>query len=242
MRGDGPNAARRSGLLRRHGRTVRIAHGVNALAVIVLLVTGLALGDRLTAGIEALLGGHEAINGAHRLLGLAFAVAVVGVPLVAVRRVAGLIRDVSTFRRGDGRWFPAFLSFYRQRGQGEAPCEAPFHDGRFDPAQRVALLCILACCALLAASGVYMYWMPDWGRALFVIVINAHVYAAWVLMACLVLHIAAGLGVPRTHRGLARAMFGDGRVPVSLARSLWPGWARRRGAAEAAAADRVNKT
>lgn len=220
--------------LLRHGRGTRIAHAINAVTVIVLLVTGLALGDRLTDGIEALLGGHLVINGTHRLLGLGFAAAVVLVPLGARQRVTGLIRDTLIFRSGDGRWFPAFLKFYWHHGRGQAP----FHDGRFDPAQRIAFLGILTCCALLAASGVYMYWLPDWGRTLFVIVINTHVYAAWVLIVLLMLHVTAGLGLPRTHRGLARAMFGDGKVPARLARKLWPGWTRRQALASVDPADK----
>lgn len=218
-------------MLIRHGRTARVLHAANAAVVIVLLVTGLALGDVVSARVAGWLGGHERINAAHQWLGLAFAVAMVLLAAALPRRVARLLRDSSRFRRGDGRWIRAFLA-YLVAPRLRAP---PFHDGRFDPAQRLVFLGILVGIAGVTASGVYLYaWTPAFalGQMSLAYAIRVHIVAAWLLIACLALHIAAGSGLPWTHRGLVRAMFGHGRVPISLARRLWPGWARRQAETE----------
>ncbi|TAN05740.1 MAG: cytochrome b/b6 domain-containing protein [Rhodanobacteraceae bacterium] len=215
-----------SATLPRHGRGVRMLHGINALVVLILLVTGLALGGLLPGRAVALLGGHLGTDAAHRLLGLAFAVALVVLVATLPRRAGRLLRDVVRFRHGDWRWPLRFLAFYGARRGGRAP----FHDGRFDPAQRIVFMGLVLAVAAVAASGVYLYfWTPAFplGQASLAFAIRVHVAAAWLLIACLCLHVIAGSGLPWTHRGLVAAMFGNGRVPAVLAHTLWPGWASR---------------
>lgn len=201
-------------------------HGLNALVVIVLLVTGLALGDRLPARAVALLGGHLGLDATHRLLGVAFAVALVLLVAALPGRAARLLRDVVRFQQGDWRWPLRFLRFYGRHGGGRAP----FHAGRFDPAQRIVFAGIIVAVVVVAASGVYLYcWTPAFplGQVSLAYAIRMHIAAAWLLIACLCVHIIAGGGLPWTHRGIATAMFGNGRVSAVLARNLWPGWAER---------------
>lgn len=207
--------------LMRHGLGTRVLHAINALAVLVLIVTGLALGDVIPGGIAALLGGHLGLNVTHRLLGVAFSLALVLLAVLAPRKVARLIRNVCHMRRDDWRWpfrFGVFLM---------APTKhaAPYHDGRFDPAQRIVFGGILVTLAVAAASGVYLYfWTPIFplGQLSMAYAVRIHIAAAWLLIACLVPHIIAGSGLLWTHRGISAAMFGDGKVPVRLAQDLWP--------------------
>lgn len=212
-----------SATLLRHGLLTRWLHGLNAVLVLVLLVSGLALGDRFDERLVEWMGGHEAINELHQWLGLAFVAATIVLVLSMPRRVLRLLRDAASFSRHDGRWMFAFLRHYLQPRR-HAPL---FHDGRFDPAQRVVLLGLGVGLVLVAASGVVLYALPDMGREAFRLTIRTHIAGAWLLLACVVIHVVAGLGVLHTHRGLARAMFGDGRVRLALAQTLWPGWARR---------------
>lgn len=213
----------KSATLPRHGCGTRALHLANALVVIVLLVTGLALGDVLAERVVAVLGGHLRVNDTHRVLGLAFAAALVLVASFLPGRVSRLLRDTVYFRRGEWRWPLQFLRFCLSPGRHPAP----FHDGRFDPAQRVVFCAIILSVVVVSATGVYLYWTPPLGRTVLGYAIRIHIAAAWLLIGCLCVHILAGSGLLRTHRGLVTAMFGDGRVPVPLARVLWPGWTQR---------------
>src|SRR5690625_5613104 len=55
--------------LKRHGLLTRWLHVANALTVLVLLLCGLALGDRVGAGLVELSGGNEMVNHVHKRLG-----------------------------------------------------------------------------------------------------------------------------------------------------------------------------
>ena len=209
--------------LARHSFAARVLHALHALLIIVLLVTGLALGDVLAGRMVLLLGGHSAVNATHQFLGLAFVIAWTALLLVLPNALGRLLRDAVHFRRRELRWPIDFLRF----SLWPRRYPAPFHDGRLDPAQRVIFVGIIAAATLLSISGVYLYLSPPFGRAILANAIRLHIAAAWLLVGCVCIHVAAGSGLLRTHRGLVTAMFGNGRVAVTLARALWPGWALR---------------
>lgn len=217
--------------LARHSFAARVLHALNALLIIVLLVTGLALGDFLAGRMALWLGGHSAVNATHQLLGLAFVIAWTALLLALPDGLDRLLRDTVYFRRSELRWPLDFLRF----ALWPRRYPAPFHDGRLDPAQRVVFIGIIAAVALLSISGVYLYLAPPFGRLMLANAIRLHSAAAWLLIGCVCIHIAVGSGLLRTHRGLVTAMLGDGRVAVTLARALWPGWARRQSDLESAA-------
>ena len=220
-----------SAKLARHSLGARVLHALDALVIMVLLASGLALGELLGEQIVALFGGHLLVNATHQLLGLAFVIAWVLLVLAMPDRVHGLLRDTVYFRRRELRWPLDFLRFSLWPRRF-AP---PFHDGRFDPAQRVIFISTIVALALMGVSGVYLYLAPPLGRMMLAYAIRIHIATAWVLIGCLCIHAVAGSGLLRTHRGLATAMFGDGRVAVALARTLWPGWSRRQASIELAA-------
>lgn len=221
----------------RHGRRARWLHGTNAVVLLTLVVTGLALGDWLPVRWVALAGGHDAINGLHRVLGLAFVLAALVVLAALWRGTVWLAATLARFRRGDVRWVGAY--FRALLRPARAP--APWHDGWFDPLERLVLALLLSVTVVVGVSGVYLYFLPSAPLWVFLVAIRAHVYGAWLLLALLAVHILAGLGVLPTHRGLARAMFGDGTVPAATAHRLWPGWAARKQAAPEADAARERR-
>lgn len=209
--------------LLRHGLGVRFVHGLDALVVLVLLVSGLALSGDLPSSWVVGLGGHEGLNTVHRLLGIGFVA--VGFLWILVRAPVAVrfLRRIAHFRRTDIQWFPRFaLHLFRPSQHA-----APHCGGHFDPAQRLVFIGIVLSLALSGASGTHLYlWTPQLpGAGLIGQVIVLHVVSTWALMALLCLHVLAGSGVLWTHRGLVRAMFGNGRVSRTLARRLWPDWA-----------------
>ncbi|CAM5220188.1 hypothetical protein CDEF62S_00589 [Castellaniella defragrans] len=203
---------------------MQVAHGVNAAAVIVLIATGLALGDQLPTALVATLGGHAVANEIHRLGGVAFTI----VSLLAIglfhSPTRNLMRDLVYFRREERRWPRTFLKCILSPNHERTA----FHGGRFDPAQRLILLLLLCSTVLVAATGVYLYILPTAPQWVFLIVIRIHIYGAWIAIIALCLHVFAGLGVLHTHRGLLGAMFGDGTVPARTALTLWPAWTQKK--------------
>lgn len=210
-----------SDTLLRHRLGTRLIHAVNALAVVVLVVTGLALGDVIPASIAGILGGHLGINATHRLLGVAFSAALLLLAITVPRKVGRFIRDVCHLRHGDWRWPFRFIALLVASKRHVAP----YHDGHFDPAQRIVFGGTLISLAAASTSGVYLYfWTPAFplGQLSMAYAIRIHIVAAWLLIACIMLHVIAGSGLLWTHRGIAAAMFGNGKVPARLARTLWP--------------------
>jgi len=213
-------------LLLRHGPGVRLVHAIDALAVLVLSVTGLAVSGDLPPAWSGWLGGHERLNATHQLLGIWF----VGIALLwSLARLPvtwRFLRRIFRFGRDDARWLPRYV-LHLATPLRHAP---PRCDGYFDPGQRLAFIGILATMLLAGASGTYLYaWSPQMpGAAWIGPMIRLHIASTWLLMALLTVHILAGSGLLWTHRGLARTMFGDGRVTPALAERLWPDWASTR--------------
>lgn len=209
--------------LPRHGLRARVLHALNALALLVLLASGLALGDWLPAPLVNAVGGHEAIDGVHQNLGLAFVGAAILASLCFWKSTGWLLRELTRRRRGELRWVWDYLRHLL------APRHhaAPDHAGYFDPLERHVLALLLLAVVITGMSGVYLWWLPPAPTWLFIVMIRAHVAAAWGTLALLAVHVTAGLGVLPSHRGIARSMFGDGSVPLATARRLWPAWAAR---------------
>lgn len=207
----------------RHGLRTRVLHALNALALLVLLTTGLALGDWLPASIVAAVGGHDAIDGVHRWLGLGFVGAAILACVLWRASARWLARQFTRWHRREWRWPLDYL----YHALAPARRRAPSHDGYFDPLERLVLSLLLLAVIVAGVSGVYLFWLPPAPLWVFLVMIRAHVGAAWVAIALLCIHIVAGLGVLPSHRGIARAMFGDGTVPEATARRLWPAWAEK---------------
>lgn len=209
--------------IQRHGRRARWLHGLNAATMVVLLVTGLALGDWVPVAWVAQLGGHDVMGGVHQWLGLAFVGAAVVLAFAWHAPLRFLLSQLRDWHRGDGMWPVAYL----RHALAPRREPAPPHAGYFDPLERFVLSVMLAGVVVAGVTGVYLYWLPSLPTWVFLIAIRAHVTAAWVVIVLFACHVVAGLGVLPTHRGLARTMFGDGTLPLETARRLWPRWVER---------------
>ncbi|MBS0211715.1 MAG: cytochrome b/b6 domain-containing protein [Proteobacteria bacterium] len=207
----------------RHSLRARLLHGLNALVMLVLLFSGLALADALPSPLVNGVGGHDAIDRVHRGLGLAFA----GMAAMACawwwRSAWWLARELTRWRSGEWSWPAAYL----RHAFAPARRPVPFHAGHFDPLERLVLSLLLLAATVAAVSGVYLYLLPPAPLWVFLIAIRAHVIAAWGVLALLAIHAVAGSGLLPSHRGIASSMFGDGRLPLDTARRLWPGWTER---------------
>ena len=97
-----------------------------------------------------------------------------------------------------------------------------WHGGRYDPGQRIANLAIVGLLALLVVTGVGMAVLH--GGQAFVVLVRVHRWSTYALTPVLLGHILVALGVLPGYRGVWRSMHLGGRLPVAVARRLWPGW------------------
>jgi formate dehydrogenase subunit gamma len=209
----------------RHAGDVRLAHLTWAIAGGWLSASGLGIHERLPAWAIHLLGGHVVLVTWHGRVGDMLGLALLLAAFFVRKMLSRFLGAIMQFHRADAAWPLALLRSLRHPRQQPV---LPWHDGRFDPAQRLIFLILIGSFTLLVMTGLAFNFIPTNIRLLFAWTVRIHLAAAWVLIAAVGVHIIAGTGLLPTHRGVARAMFGDGRVRIDLARRLWPGWTARR--------------
>ena len=205
--------------VRRYSRGVRWFHAGVYVTVLVLLATGWWL----MAGQEGEPSPLARVTGLsdtaiHTAAGWALAILVaVGLTLGA-RATRTFVVETLRYDRGDGRWFarwPAALLTGRFRR----------HEGHFDPGQRIANVVLVLCLAVLIGSGVGLALVG--GGPSFVLLRHIHQWSTWLITPVLIGHIVIASGLLPGYRGVARAMHFGGRLPVQVAKRVWPGWAER---------------
>jgi formate dehydrogenase subunit gamma len=205
--------------IERYPRSARRYHA--AVYVVTLLL--LATGWWLLAGREGQPSPIAAITGIpdvtlHVWLGWALVlVALVPLPFAA-RGVTRFVRETVRRDPGDGRWLlqaplAAFTGRFRP------------HAGHFDPGQRLANLAIVGLLAALVGSGIGVV-VIDSGPA-FAALAFVHRMSTWAFTVVIVGHIVIASGILPGYRGVWRSMHLGGRLPVAVARRLWPGWTDR---------------
>ena len=210
--------------LLRHSGGVRLAHLALAVAIAWFILSGLGIHETLSARAIHALGGHVWLVTSHRWLGYGLASALLLLLIFMQRRVRAFLSAICSFQRADMAWLPALLSSIVR----PQPDSLPWHGGRFDPIQRLVFLILISSLVLLVVTGVAINFIPaSRARMAFVWTLRTHLATAWVLITAVGVHIFAGIGLLPTHRGVTRAMFGDGHVRIELSRRLWPGWTTR---------------
>jgi hypothetical protein len=106
-----------------------------------------------------------------------------------------------------------------------ASAEQTHHDGHFDPGQRIANAIVVILLAALIGSGVALVTVS--GGPAFVWLVRVHRWSTYAITPVLIGHIAIASGILPGYRGVARAMHLGGRLPVAVARRVWPGWLQR---------------
>jgi cytochrome b subunit of formate dehydrogenase len=204
------------GVVRRYGRVGRWFHAGIYVTVLLLLGTGwwlVLVGYERTSPLARLtgLGDHEI----HELAGYAMALVIlVWVPF-GVRGVRSFVRETARCQRGDGRWL---LGWPRAVFTGRF---GP-HSGHFDPGQRLANVVIVGLLAALLLTGLGTIFGPSAGlrAAMF----NAHTWSSYAVTPVILGHIVVAAGILPGYRGVWRSMHLGGRLPVRVARRIWPAW------------------
>jgi formate dehydrogenase subunit gamma len=207
-------------VVQRYGRATRWLHVGVYTTVLVLLATGvwLLVGKE---GVPSPLSRLVSVPDTrlHVWVGWGFTGLVAVGMLLGTRAAAGFVLESVRFRRSDLAWFrrwPAAIMTGR----------FPWHDGHFDPGQRVANIVLVLAFLAVTASGIAMALLH--GGPAFVWLVPVHQVATYVLIPLLAGHILIASGVLPGYRGVWRSMHLGGRLDAHVARRLWPGWFERR--------------
>jgi cytochrome b subunit of formate dehydrogenase len=213
-------AGPRREVVQRYNRLTRWFHAGIYLTVLPLLATGwwLLLGQE---GDPSLLARVISLPDTvlHRRLGwVLLGVAGLGL-LLGIRAVGTFLRETARFRRSDLGWFARWPRAVFTGRFG-------WHDGHFDPGQRIANVVITLSLVAVVGTGVGLAVLH--GGPAFVWLVRVHRWSTYVLTPVLVGHILITV-LPPGYRGVWRSMHFGGRLDARVAGRLWPGWLARRG-------------
>jgi cytochrome b subunit of formate dehydrogenase len=122
------------------------------------------------------------------------------------------------FRRQDLGWFTGWPRAVVSGRFG-------FHDGHFDPGQRVANIAMVVGLLAVIVSGAAMAQLH--GGPAFVWLVRVHRWSTYLLTPLLLGHILIASGLLPGYRGAWRSMHLGGNIKREDARRLWPGWLDR---------------
>lgn len=194
------------GRILRFDRTERWLHAVNAVGVLVVLLTGTTF---KVGGIQGLVGHRALVRQVHVWVGIGlivpFSLALAG------RRGAGLRKDVHRL----GRWTRSDWTWLRSRGRA-----AVDRVGKFNAGQKLNAVFVAGALPVMLMSGAIMQWhdpFPDRWRtgATFV-----HDVFWFALMIAIVGHIMKAVSEPEA----LRAMYRKGWIRLEWARWRRPAW------------------
>jgi len=175
----------------RHAGGVRLAHLTWAITSGWLVVSGLGIHEALPAWASHLLGGHVMLVTWHGRVGDMLGLALLLAAFFVRNRLSRFLGAIMQFHRADAAWPLALLPSLPHPRQQPV---LPWHDGRFDPAQRLVFLIVVGSFALLVMTGLVFNFIPTNIRLLFAWTVRIHLAAAWVFIAAASVHIIAGKG------------------------------------------------
>lgn len=204
------------GVVQRYRRPARWFHAGTYLGALILLATGwwLLSGQEGHASPLARLAGMSDIS-LHKLVGwILTALAIAGV-LLGARSVPSFVVDSVRVRRGELRWFTRWPAAVFTGRFG-------WHQGRFDPGQRILNITVVLGLALLLGSGAGLAVVH--GGPTFVLLARVHKWTTYPVTALILGHVLVASGLLPGYRGVWRSMHFGGRLDAGVARRLWPVW------------------
>jgi cytochrome b subunit of formate dehydrogenase len=203
----------------RYNRRTRWFHAVTYVSTLVLLGTGwwLALGHEGQPSLLAQVF-RTPDTVLHTNVGwFAAAFALAGLVLGA-RAVRTFVAETIRVDRGDRRWLLRWpLAVFTGR--------FPRHEGHFDPGQRIVNVVLTVGLVVVLASGAGMAALS--GGPVFAVLVRVHSWSTYIVTPLIIGHIVVAAGVLPGYRGVWRSMHAGGRLPVHVARRLWPAWFER---------------
>jgi cytochrome b subunit of formate dehydrogenase len=198
---------------------VRWFHAAVYVTVLVLLGTGwwLTLGQEgQPSPLSRVVGRPD--TQLHNWTGWATAGIVLVGLVLGVRSAITFTVESVRFDRGDVRWLISWP-------KGVLTGRFRDHEGHFDPGQRIANVVMVVLLAVLVVSGLWMARLH--GGPTFAVLVRVHRWTTYAVTPVILGHILIAMGILPGYRGVWRSMHLGGRLPVDVARRLWPGWLNR---------------
>lgn len=212
-----------SARVERYNRRTRWFHAGIYVTVLILLATGwwLTLGhEGQPSPLAWIFRTPDTVL--HTNTGWVVAILSLGGLAFGARAVRVFVRETLRVDRSDGRWL---VRWPRAVFTGRFDR----HEGHFDPGQRVLNVAVTLGLVVLIGSGVGMAWLH--GGPAFVVLVRLHTWATYAVTPLILGHIVVAAGILPGYRGVWRSMHLGGRLDISVARRLWPGWYERQEAA-----------
>src|SRR6266540_3068188 len=185
------------GVVERYRRPARWFHALAYASVLVLLGTGWWL-----------LAGRE---------GRASPLALLAGALLGTRAIPPFVAESLRLRRSELGWFTRWPAAVFTGRFG-------WHQGRFDPGQRILNVTLILGLIVLVGSGAGLAIVH--GGPTFVLLAMVHKWTTYPVTALIVGHVLIASGVLPGYHGVWRSMHLGGRLDVRVARRLWPAWSR----------------
>jgi len=206
--------------IERHNRATRWFHAVVYLVSLTLLATGwwLLLGGEGKPSLLARVIGVPDTS-LHKMTGWAFALIAILGCVVGWRGARTFVAESLRIARSDGRWFARWPAALKTGRFG-------WHDGHFDPGQRILNLVMVLSLSTLVLSGLGLVTVH--GGPSFVWLARVHKWSTYVATPMIVGHILIASGILPGYRGVWRSMHLGGKLDRSVAQRLWPAWLSRK--------------
>src|SRR5262249_7995783 len=156
----------------------------------------------------------------HKLVGWILAGVVLAGLLLGIRAVPSFVAESVRLRRSELGWFARWPGAVFTGRFG-------WHQGRFDPGQRILNITLILGLALLIGSGVGLVLVQ--GRPMFGVLFPGHQWTTYFVTALIVGHVLVASGILPGYHGVWRSMHLGGRLDARVARRLWPAWSRNSG-------------
>lgn len=197
-------------LIQRYTPRERSNHWVVAIAFILLALSGLALFHPSLYWLSSLFGGGPWTRILHPYIGVVMALSFAALALRMWR--------FNRMTKEDEQWLCRIGDVVRNRDD-RLP-EA----GRYNAGQKLLFYVMVACVALLLLSGIVI-WRPWFAGAFPIVMVRlgavVHAFAAFVLIAGIIVHIYAAIWVKGSVRAMTR-----GTVPHAWAKKHHAAWYR----------------
>ncbi|MEG0376206.1 MAG: cytochrome b/b6 domain-containing protein [Raoultibacter sp.] len=210
--------------IKRHSLQARITHDVTIICCILLALSGLVVFvPAIAAALPAEL--VFAIRISHRVIGVVFVVVPIVSAIMAPKGVKHILKNYFVkWDSDDVTFMKRFVPYMLGPKRVHMPDQHEVKSG-----QRFADGVLFLAGFLIGISGIFLLlgttvFVFD---ATFMLVMRfIHDIAFFMLAIFGIAHIFLGAGIFQPYRGIARTMFGDGKVSESDALYHWGHWAR----------------
>jgi len=206
--------------IQRHSLLKRWVHGIVMVSTVVLIATGAVV---FIPAVGRLVGSDivQMLRIGHRIFAVSFIAAPLVGLIVAPKGFAHIMRNLLARWDDDDKLFMKKFPKYMFSPQTtHMPKQHEVKSG-----QRLADGLLLLAALMIAVTGIILWAGQYVSPAVFQVTLLLHDVSFVAISLIMFVHIYLGAGIFQPYRGLARLMFGNGRVTEEEARYHWGHWA-----------------